>query len=393
MANFIHWPSKRPIYMGDYEIRTAKSELKEEIGVGWCSKDLDVELYSRDGITKSGGKIQLLWDKANKTEPAYEVPLLIENFDDGDIIRVIISGTKRQYSTPLRLRRINKVGRLASRQLIASKALAAFMSESHYLWGSAGNVPNGTASKVPNKANIAQVVDTKAAAAFPGIKKETDLLKPDSPFVYAAYTTIQGLNVCAGRCDRYPAQKAVIQADPDYLAYLAELQKKKMDEWGTVECKGKSNLTPRAFRFKGGAATLVFGESCLGRQHFDCVGLVNYSVGFAWKDGHDRCASEIYAWMDQAPIYDPNDPKKVTGYQSANGNFGTSVITDNNDLADGDLVGQFNGEWHHIGLLMVQGEKARVIQASDTEQGLTMVDYVPSSWSRRTRISETYLFD
>ncbi len=392
MAYFIHWPSKRPIWLGEYEFKSSTTTIREEIGVGWCFEDLDIDLRDRDGVSKSKtGTAKLLWDKANRKGAAPEVPILVTNFSDGDVLHVVLKGTLASYSTPLRLRLKANAGRMRAREQIVEEAKRHFAEKAHYLWGTAGNIPGGEDSHVANKASSAKMILPGFAQPSMRITKKDDLLDPKQPLIGAAYSTFNGLNICGGRFKSYPDKSSIDLTSKEYLEYLDKLKSLEMPEWSKVTCVGEDNLTPRSWKFQGSTNSPVFAESCAGKRQIDCIGLVNFCVSKVWAKGSSNCAAEISAWMDEKVILDSNN--QFAGYESANGNFGTMAVTDDSDIADGDLVGQFNGRWHHIGIIQYRNGGCFVVQASDTESGLTEVPYNPKSWARRTRILDQCLLD
>jgi hypothetical protein len=134
---------------------------------------------------------------------------------------------------------------------------------------------------------------------------------------------------------------------------------------------GPFQLHPRRHFFGGTLKEnqIVWGESCVGRRHFDCVGLVNFCY-----EEHTR---KVGGWAFEIKQY-------------LNGVIGT---IDNGKLApskvlDGDIVARV-GPPNHIGLLAHVGGKVLVIQAPDTVTGLTGTEvYDPAKWDKCVRVRD-----
>jgi len=216
---------------------------------------------------------------------------------------------------------------------------------SHYLWGAAGATPQGQdgASYRPNSVYLAQ-----------------SSLDPSSPCIFAAACDVQGHFVCAGAFKRFPGGRAATRYDSDLQNYLASLN--DYDSSANWPCY-YDVFTPRVVQGYNVAekGTIVWGEDCRYRRHFDCIGFVNYVLS----------ASTSRPW----------------GYsidQYANGITGAYAIDKDADLADADIL--IRGS-EHIGLLGANGKVVQAEQASKGVHGDSPYD--SSWWSTRLRIPDS----
>jgi hypothetical protein len=169
--------------------------------------------------------------------------------------------------------------------------------------------------------------------------------------VCVAECYIGGYSTCAGRSNRY---KDISMGELD--EYLATRQEAfsggtgQEDLQGIREVDGRQ-IHPRLYHFSGTVKSRVWGESCVGVQHFDCVGLVNYAI---------------------APYYSGSLPWgiDIPAYRTS----GLTKITDPKDLKDGDVIickGPPKSDYDsHIGMIYQDGDGIwRVVQAASTESG------------------------
>lgn len=245
-------------------------------------------------------------------------------------------------------------GKLAARARIAAEALS-HVGKAHYLSAAAGNTPGNAdgARFKRDKAVIAKANYTPGAAQ-----------------VLAASTAIAaGAQVCAGSSARLATKPA--ESIADFLKRAKAAAHLPLAQQPT-----SNGLTPRRWIFRGKVktATPIWGESCLGKRHFDCIGLVNYCVDQVWA-GKTAFGVDLGALMDKP------------GY------YGATTVPASADVLDGDIVGkQKNGVWHHIALLHKTAAGVFVIQAAESDVGVTGGEkYVAANWQRRVRIQDGYL--
>ena len=243
-------------------------------------------------------------------------------------------------------------GKLAERKAITDEALS-HVGKAHYVWGAAGNTPG-----LPDGASFRRDL----------VKLLPNSFSQKEPLVRTAWTGIEGINTCAGCSSKYTQVSS--QSMSDYL-------KAGKDE------PGKNGLFPRIWKFKGkiqprGASNngLVWGESCIGKKHFDCIGFVEYCVGKVWSQ-------PVNFQVDIAALF--NNP----------GNYGFAIVTDPTDILNADLVSHDDGggKWHHIGMVYLDEKKqAKVVQAADSDIGVTSGEfYVPGQWGHRIRLTDAVI--
>jgi|SRR5579871_489565 len=157
----------------------------------------------------------------------------------------------------------------------------------HYLWGGAGNRPgkaDGATYRPSHVQLLANVPDLSSAA----------LAKPKGgnpvvPALFAAYvdSSDQGTLVCAGRCALDAVQKNDLALKITVKEALALKLKAITDpQFGEFKKNGANVSGFRWPRPNGGIGRsdypcTIWGESCIGVRHFDCIGLVNYCYSIA----------------------------------------------------------------------------------------------------------------
>ncbi len=109
--------------------------------------------------------------------------------------------------------------------------------------------------------------------------------------------------------------------------------------------------------------SIVLGEDCTNRRHFDCIGFVNFCISEVWKPG----------WMFGYEQY-RDSPKKCNAAE---------VSLSQSGLKDGDLVLR-EGKPFHIGLVCNGGQS--VVNAKASAIGMGIDDYSPSNWDFVRRI-------
>ena len=251
-------------------------------------------------------------------------------------------------------RMLTPQGKLVQRQAVINEA-RSHVGKAHYLWGTAGNTPGlGDGAKYKPKVALMQA----------------DSFKPGDPSVLTAFTTIDGLNTCAGSSDNF-SQPSVLETSAYLLAGLA---------------LPVASLTPRTFKFNGltkpigrSGNGIVWGEVCTGKKHFDCIGFVNYCYDRNVVAGRYPFGTSIKELMTNSA------------------NYSLMEVSDPKDVLNGDIIGQYttDGGWHHIGMVYLEGNAIKVVQAADSPIGITDTEvYNPSSpgaWTKRIRMLDSML--
>ena len=251
-------------------------------------------------------------------------------------------------------------GAAAARKAIVDEA-RRHVAQAHYLWGTAGNTP-GSSDGNFGKASAATI------RAYSLDDKATERDK-----VLAVCTAVQpvfdGYNTCAGRCMRANVQNTG-QTLATYLAARREDAAKGVAESSWQG--GAGGLHPRKYYFRGDLknnGAPVWGESCYGRRHFDCIGLVNYCYGKQWKSGNFA--------VSIPQVREPNS--------------GFVAVGDSAAAMDADIIIPKGGNKHIAMLYEAGGGAFRIVQAEDTIYGLTdQAAYDPTAWDR-FRMQGAYL--
>jgi hypothetical protein len=237
----------------------------------------------------------------------------------------------------------------------------SFVSTAHYLWGTAGNEPGkGNGNPGGGKQMAAKMrdysLDPKEAAREKVLAVRT-----------AVQPVFDGYNTCAGRSGLYkdaPDLDAFVKACQDAIA-KGTTDQTKWDGAGP-----RKTLFPRKYYFRGNiqnSGAVVWGDSCDGVPHFDCVGLVNYCYAKHW--------------------YQSNFGLGISAYRNAN--QGTAPVDNDKDLMDGDILIK-SGDGH-IGMLYDGGSGWFVVQAVGTATGLTETSRFNSSDWDRYRMNAAFL--
>ena len=349
MARFVYWPSGQQVPNHVLKVGAGSTASITNVAVAECGTDLYVQLVNVDGWQAPGSA-----DLIESQRRGAIVPIAIRNVRHGDQVRVLHKVTQNAWSTPLTI----EIGagpaadssKAATRKSIVDLA-RTFVPDSHYLWGTAGNVPgqaNGNAGG--GKLSAASL---RAASLEVNEQERTKVLG----VCMAVQPTTDGYNTCAGRSSRF--------SSADLNAYVearkADVAAGRNDQttWPGAEPQG---IYPRKYHFRGAlqnSGQVVWGESCVGRRHFDCVGLVNYCYARHW--------------------YKPNFGLDIVAYRNAI--QGTAPVTNANDRMDADIL--IKSDNSHIAMLYKNGDAWLVVQAADTKTGLSDGEvFDPAAWDR-----------
>ena len=190
----------------------------------------------------------------------------------------------------------------------------------------------------------------------------------DPAFFAASFTVDGGTWVCGGRSTK--VGRSASPADSTLARYLGA-----QDPKNPGKCYTAAGLTPRRAR-KGAdhPGSLVWGECCDGWRHFDCIGLVDFSL---WKVSPK-----------------PGALRSVAQWASPNNTVKAVRMKKEDPVLDGDLVSvNDKGNYHHIGLIYMYNGKPLVVQAIDTDIGVRDTDYDPAQWTGgRWRLPDSFFF-
>jgi len=269
----------------------------------------------------------------------------------------------RDYSEPVEIVLLSDDKREIRKSIV--DLAQTFVADAHYLWGTAGNqpgIPNGnvgggkmqSANLRPYSLNKTATEQDKVLAAAMAYQDRFD-----------------GYNSCAGRSRRCDQSQDL---DAYITAREADIAAGNTDQ-ASWSGSGAKNLHPRKYIFRSGTpSAILWGESCQGHRHFDCVGLVNY------------CYAQHF--------YMPSFGLDIPAYRNAL--QGTTPITNDTDLMDGDIIIP-KGANTHIAMIYNAGTGSdgnamwKIVQAEETEVGLSNhAPFKPGSWDRY-RMNSAYL--
>jgi hypothetical protein len=233
-----------------------------------------------------------------------------------------------------------------------------FVPNAHYLWGTAGNTP-GSADGNPGGGKMAAAV-MRSHSLNPAETAREKVLG----VCMAVQPNFDGYNTCAGR-----SRGRTGNLDEFLKACQARIDAGQTDQT-TWPGGGGGNLYPRKYHFRGdlgGNGNVVWGESCAGVRHFDCIGLVNYCYAKHWYKGAFGLDIKFFR----------------------NPMSGAVSLTGNSDLMDADILIKPGDV--HIGMLFRNGQSWSVVQAESTENGLTdTAAFDPKEWDR-FRMQDAFL--
>jgi len=238
----------------------------------------------------------------------------------------------------------------------------------HYLWSAAGNTPGNKdgASYRPLKAELhPNVPDFEAVSRdrFAAASK----FRVQAPMLFTAYadTSDFGLLACTGRAAMITTPLALADMNSN-LGRALDLKWKSLTDKQVDELQ-QNAATPDSFRWPRPNSSLnngsvhrstVWGESCVGVRHFDCIGFVNW------------CLSEVLTQPVQYGI-----PNFVSGA------VGKKIPTANADLGDIVTIGA-----DHIGFV---SEAGTVIEARDATSGVVEQPFSPARWTQCFRLPDS----
>ena len=246
---------------------------------------------------------------------------------------------------------------------------------SHYLNGSYGAIPGEPNSGSKNRPNDPKL---KGTPGFLTLIKSHDRLDPkfnvhDSDknlAVGAAQMTIKTFCVCAGSWKTISGGRTANKVDWDLNNYLDTLRATGDPNLWKLFCQ---YYTPRRSFGPGQTGDLVWGQSCEGIRHFDCISFVNYCL-MELKGG--EYTFEILQWRDNPAM----TGGKVFPLAGLGANF---------KLEDGDIIIK-TVPHQHIAFVTKEGE---IIQAADTDQGVVLSGKnsfdprSPGNWTHLVRVS------
>jgi len=259
---------------------------------------------------------------------------------------------------------------LVARRLMGKAAIS--VRGHHYLKGGKGARPRGNDGAPPRRGNITLLKNTSLSdLAFFAAGSPLEVAPANPEHLDPPPAKVPITYICGG-C--YSTQGyADIGSGESLRKYLSE-----QDLNHPGKCYSKAGLTPRrVVEGLGKNGTLVWGESCDGWRHFDCLGLVDFSI---WKVGkkEDKEMRSVAQWAS------PQNTVRAQRMSAAD------------PMLDGDLVSQVkDGNFHHIGIIYLKDGVPFVAQAEQTSVGVTIkTPYESSGWGGgRWRLPDDMFLD
>lgn len=228
---------------------------------------------------------------------------------------------------------------------------------SHYVWGGAGATPGGDEG-INRRRGMVELVPARTS--------------PANPAVFAARCAVDGVHVCGGRWDAanggIEGGRAANPSDQDLIAYLEGLDAAAPEDWQPYY----DFFSPRVQEGRTVPRQLVWGEDCRGKQHFDCVGFINYCIEVALDRARDIQCS-IQQWGGDLS--------------------GTAAVALTDPPHPGDILIKSGN--HHIAFLVGDGtgdgDWGNIVHAEQTSTGVLTRAYNPGSWASRRRLTAAIL--
>jgi hypothetical protein len=256
----------------------------------------------------------------------------------------------------------------ALKQLVIKTAREQAEAGAHYLWGAAGNTPGQSdgASYRPAHAKLhANVPDVLGAGGTPAYKV-------NAPVLFAAYvnSSDQGDLPCAGRPVTFTNELGLKLELKKGAGGAFDLKLKDLTDEQKEELKTKAS-TPDSYRWprpndlilnNNQHFSTVWGESCLKKRHFDCIGFVNW------------CFSTALQKLVHYGIENFTDTTK-TKY------IGKEIPVKSAQLGDIVTIGAV-----HIGIV---SDRGTAIEAKDKLYGVVEHPLEASKWTQCFRLHNT----
>lgn len=239
---------------------------------------------------------------------------------------------------------------------------------SHYLTGAAGGVPDMPNHVIPSRTvKMYPVLDPDPwGETFPkeplAKYKRTDPVGKLRylPILEAAWT---GTYVCAGRHEapEVKSRSKAFVTDAFILAY----------QWNSAY---QSVLWPRPYG-KLADQDLIWGESCWGKQHFDCIGLVNWCLSLLVGKEYKMSISQTV--KEGNGVFKPV-PKEETfkTYRKGDVLVRHGAKKSNNESAS-----------EHIAIVTKAGQ---IVEAADSTKGVRVTSLDPNRFNHHVRFSSYF---
>ena len=246
--------------------------------------------------------------------------------------------------------------------------IAKSLVGSHYINGGYGATPGRMDGCPCRPGGISLIHDAKHLNTALDLNNRTFNLAVDAATMTIATDAGVRYSVCAGSYTRTAGRRTSTN-DPTLIKFIDDRKDVAPEQWPST----RGQLTPRrAFGpgAKGGdiGGDLVWGQSCDGKQHFDCVGFISYCY---WRATGSVVQLEISAWASG-----------IAGGKV----FNLSTRNKPDSLMDGDIIIM---NPHHIGWVCADGT---IVQSQDTHIGVTQSNpgefdlNSPGEWTHLLRL-------
>jgi hypothetical protein len=228
------------------------------------------------------------------------------------------------------------------RKAIIYAAYREVLAGSHYLMGADGGVPASNG---------------EGGGGLKGRKiKLLNIKEKDS---IAIETAKYGSYLCHGRMSKVGGYELNMGKKENLYDYIKQYCPE--ETW----CYG---MTPRSKNW----TTVMVGESCAGKRHFDCIFFVNWVLTNALMRP-TRVTYNINQWSNSkiAPVQVLDKDKIGPG-----------------DILDADIFLNLDSSPQHIGFFAAGGMK---IHASGANRGVITGDYDKSSFTHIVRLRDSFL--
>lgn len=163
---------------------------------------------------------------------------------------------------------------------------------------------------------------------------------------------------CQGRYEGVPGGRQIdVPKTKDLCSHLQTYCPE--GSWG----KG---LTPRSLNYN----TVILGENCAGKRHFDCIWFVNWVLTKALKKSKVHLGFDHWTSGKGPGTLLEEDPTK------------------SHAIKDADIFVNINSSPRHIGFLMADG---RTVHASSSARGVVVGKWKLSDYTHIVRLKDSFL--
>lgn len=253
----------------------------------------------------------------------------------------------------------------ALKLLVIQTARSQAEAGAHYLWGGAGNTPGQSDGAHYRKsyaqlhANVPDVLDEKATPKY----------KVNTPILFTAFgDSPDGLGIlpCAGRPVEFKKDLALNLPLKTGAGGAFDLKLKDLTDAQKDELKTKAGSAadyrwarPNDFILNNNQhRSTIWGESCLGKRHFDCIGFINWCFSTALN-------KQVWYGIENF----------------TKGSVGKEIPVKSAQLGDIVTIGA-----EHIGIV---SEKGTAIEAKDKLYGVVELDLNAGGWTKCFRLPDS----